>query len=141
MTRNTSGCLACENGTPKRGRRRCPECGYAFRGSGWDGIDAHWKARHLAVMAYEDFWASLCRDHRRSEPATCPSCRKGIPTSLRQCPECAQVFQGRGWAGIEAHWNSHHQDALPYEEFWRSLCPAHRGDGDGITGYLPLGGR
>lgn len=34
----------------------CPECGHAFQGNGWDGIDAHWKAKHGKVMPYEDAW-------------------------------------------------------------------------------------
>lgn len=58
-------CLACSRDVPKRGRRRCPWCGYVFRGSGWDGIDAHWRAKHQDVMPYEDFRASLCPPHRR----------------------------------------------------------------------------
>ncbi len=45
-------CLWCrlEASSPRRlepgQRRECPECGHAFQGKGWDGIDAHWKARH-----------------------------------------------------------------------------------------------
>jgi hypothetical protein len=27
---------------------------------------------------------------------------------------------------------------MSYEEFWLSLCPAHRGDRDRSSGYLPL---
>jgi len=34
----------------------CPECGYKFKGNGFDGIDAHWRARHEDVMPYEDAW-------------------------------------------------------------------------------------
>jgi len=34
--------------------KRCPECPHVFRGKGWDGIDAHWKARHL--VPYEEAW-------------------------------------------------------------------------------------
>ena len=34
----------------------CPECGHVFRGSGWDGIDAHWKAKHDKVVPYEEAW-------------------------------------------------------------------------------------
>ena len=74
-------CLACEKGIPKRGRRRCPLCRRSFR-SGWEGVEAHWRAKHAAVLAYERFWSSLCRDHRAPRPADCPSCRKGIPRSL-----------------------------------------------------------
>jgi hypothetical protein len=34
----------------------CPECGYKFRGNGFDGIDAHWRAKHEAMMPYKDAW-------------------------------------------------------------------------------------
>ena len=92
-----SSCLACEKGVPKRGRRRCPLCQRVFR-SGWEGVDAHWRAHHEAALGYARFWASLCRAHRAPRALECPSCRKGIPRSRkwpRQCPECAQVFTGR----------------------------------------------
>ena len=34
----------------------CPECGHEFQGNGWDGIDAHWRAKHAHVMRYEEAW-------------------------------------------------------------------------------------
>lgn len=37
----------------------CPECGHAFRGNGWGGIDAHWRSRHEDVMPYEKAWHLL----------------------------------------------------------------------------------
>lgn len=37
-------------------RRVCPECGHLFRGSGWDGIDSHWRARHESIMPYAEAW-------------------------------------------------------------------------------------
>lgn len=37
----------------------CPECGHVFKGNGWDGIDAHWRARHEDVMPYEEAWPLL----------------------------------------------------------------------------------
>lgn len=57
-------CRGCVRETPMGGRRLCPECGHSFRGNGWDGIHAHWRAHHEAVMSYEDFWSSLCDGHR-----------------------------------------------------------------------------
>ena len=138
-----TSCLACEKGVPKRGRRRCPLCARVFR-TGWDGIDAHWRSRHAAAVDYGTFWDSLCRAHRAPRALECPSCRKGIPRGRkwpRQCPECAQVFQGRGWGGIESHWRAQHPDVMAYEDFLASLCPAHRGAGDPGTDYLPLGER
>lgn len=135
-------CLACRKRLPKRGRPRCPACGQAFKGRGWDGIDAHWKAHHLELMEYAAFWRSLCGEHRAAEPLGCACCRKGIPTKwVRQCPECAQVFQGRGWSGVEAHWKANHTDVTSYADFWRSLCPAHRRSHELGSGFLPLGAR
>ena len=37
-------------------RRVCPECQHVFKGSGWGGIDAHWRARHEDVMLFEEAW-------------------------------------------------------------------------------------
>lgn len=34
----------------------CPECGHQFKGHGFDGIDAHWRAKHEAVMPYREAW-------------------------------------------------------------------------------------
>jgi len=34
----------------------CPECGHRFRGRGWDGIDAHWRANHENILPYEAAW-------------------------------------------------------------------------------------
>ena len=36
--------------------KACPECGYAFRGGTWGGIDAHWKAVHNHIVPYKDAW-------------------------------------------------------------------------------------
>jgi hypothetical protein len=57
-------CLACARGLPPTLPRVCPECHHVFRGNGWDGIDAHWKAKHEDVMPYRAFWDSLCADHK-----------------------------------------------------------------------------
>ena len=63
-TRYQEVCLGCRDNTPTQGPRVCPECGHQFRGNGWDGIDAHWRAKHEQVMPYEEFWGSLCAAHR-----------------------------------------------------------------------------
>lgn len=39
--------------------RRCPECDYLFKGNGWDGIDAHWRANHNHIKPYEDAWPEI----------------------------------------------------------------------------------
>ena len=37
-------------------QKLCPVCGHRFKGRGWDGIDAHWRARHEATIPYERAW-------------------------------------------------------------------------------------
>ena len=37
----------------------CPICQHVFQGNGWDGIDAHWKAKHENEMPYRDAWPLL----------------------------------------------------------------------------------
>lgn len=44
----------------------CPECGHVFKGNGWDGIDAHWKSKHDAVMPYAEAWPLLKADRYTS---------------------------------------------------------------------------
>jgi hypothetical protein len=39
-----------------KGTKVCPECGHRFKGYGWDGIDAHWRANHADLMPYEEAW-------------------------------------------------------------------------------------
>ncbi|MEA1888154.1 MAG: hypothetical protein U9N50_00040 [Pseudomonadota bacterium] len=34
----------------------CPECGHAFKGKSWEGIDAHWRAKHEHIMPYREAW-------------------------------------------------------------------------------------
>jgi hypothetical protein len=47
--------------------RVCPECGHQFRGYGFDGIDAHWRAAHESVMPYKEAWP-LIRSGRYKRP-------------------------------------------------------------------------
>jgi len=37
-------------------RKVCPECGHRFRGTGWDGIDAHWRSQHENILPYAKAW-------------------------------------------------------------------------------------
>ena len=67
--RETARCLACARGLPKTPPRVCPECGRVFSGTTWAGIDGHWKSRHNGVMPYEQFWESLCLEHRGRRPS------------------------------------------------------------------------
>lgn len=57
-------CLCCENDIPKDRPRICPVCKHIFKGNGWDGIDAHWRANHEDLIEYEKFWKSLCLKHK-----------------------------------------------------------------------------
>jgi len=57
-------CLCCKYSMPAERPRICPICNHEFKGKGWDGIDAHWRAYHDKTMRYEDFWKSLCKEHK-----------------------------------------------------------------------------
>lgn len=59
-------CYCCIRRIPVTRPRVCPECGHVFQGNGWDGIDAHWRAKHGQIMKYEDFWKSLCVEHGKT---------------------------------------------------------------------------
>jgi hypothetical protein len=48
------------------------------------------------------------------------------PWITKACPECAHVFRGGTWGGIDAHWNAHHSQIMPYEKAW----PSSRQDGN-----------
>ena len=37
----------------------CPECGHQFRGNEFDGIDAHWRAKHERRMPYRVAWPMI----------------------------------------------------------------------------------
>ena len=69
----TTECRGCKANTPTVGSRICPECGHTFRGHGWDGIDAHWRARYEDIQSYEQFFASLCEQHRGKRPLVATS--------------------------------------------------------------------
>lgn len=57
-------CVCCRHGIRKERPRICPICNHQFLGNGWDGIDAHWRAKHEGLMSYEQFRDSLCDDHK-----------------------------------------------------------------------------
>jgi len=56
----------------------CPECGYRFRGNGWDGIDAHWRARHESIMPYAKAWPLIKTGSYR------PSKKSALPDLFAQ---------------------------------------------------------
>ena len=57
-------CLCCDKNMSKDGSKICPVCSHVFKGSGWDGIDSHWRAHHEDIKPYEIFWKSLCQSHK-----------------------------------------------------------------------------
>lgn len=57
-------CLCCTKNLLAASQKVCPLCGHVFKGHGWDGVDAHWKAHHEAEMPYQAFWGGLCEAHR-----------------------------------------------------------------------------
>ena len=48
--------------------RICPECQHVFQGNGWDGIDAHWRAKHDGVMRYEEAWPLIKSGQYKPNP-------------------------------------------------------------------------
>ncbi len=59
----STSCLCCQKEQTPLLPRICPVCGHIFQGNGWDGIDAHWRAKHESLMPYNDFWNGLCAEH------------------------------------------------------------------------------
>ena len=45
-------------------QKQCPECGHAFQGTGWSGIDGHWRGGngHEDVMPYRVAFALIKTD-------------------------------------------------------------------------------
>jgi hypothetical protein len=80
----------------------CPECGHLFRGNGYDGIDAHWRAKHENVMPYSQAWPLI-------QSGTYPSRRTGSIADFSGCLEqkdgpkltIEEINEAiaRGWAG------------------------------------------
>lgn len=74
--------------------------------------------------------ASMAQSRETSPvaPGRCLACERGLPVeSPKRCPACDKVFAGKGWVGIDGHWKARHNDVMADEDFWRSLCAAHRG--------------
>jgi hypothetical protein len=59
-----NNCLCCAYKITANKPRTCPICYHVFKGLGWEGMDAHWKAKHEDIMAYNIFWDSLCLKHK-----------------------------------------------------------------------------
>lgn len=74
----------------RTGKKVCPApgCGHEFQGSGWDGIDAHWKAKHTDVASYADFWTIL----QNIEASAQPALQRTI--IVHKCERCGETFSG-----------------------------------------------
>lgn len=51
-----SDLVAHKNTDKASTNKTCPECGHAFNGKGWGGVDAHWRAYHEDIMPYHEAW-------------------------------------------------------------------------------------
>ncbi|HVU45049.1 MAG TPA: hypothetical protein VHD85_02920 [Terracidiphilus sp.] len=79
----------------------CPECGYQFKGNGFDGIDAHWCAKHESRMPYHIAWPQIksgtYRRRTGSIEAFCGSLAKG--NKIKLTIEEIKEFTERALAG------------------------------------------
>lgn len=66
-------CYCCIREVPKTGTKVCPECGHNFKGKGWEGLDAHWKAKHQHIVPYHELWKNLCPEHKHSSSPGTPN--------------------------------------------------------------------
>jgi len=88
----------------------CPECGHAFQGNDWDGIDAHWRAAHEHIMSYEEAWrliqAGTYRNKEHDDPES--SYRRGYQHGAWAAMEAAKStpeYKIRHWIDDKlAHW-------------------------------------
>lgn len=74
----------------RKGTKTCPApgCGHEFKGFGWDGIDAHWKAKHEDLCSYSNFWAML----KNMEASVQPARQRKI--TEHACELCGKSFSG-----------------------------------------------
>lgn len=74
----------------RRGAKVCPApgCEKEFQGNGWDGIDAHWKAKHTDICSYEDFWQIVQNIEANAQPAR----HRAIVEHV--CEKCGETFKG-----------------------------------------------
>jgi hypothetical protein len=75
---------------PRTGTKSCPApgCSKEFQGNGWDGIDAHWEAKHEDICSYETLWAMVQVIESNAQPAK----QRRIVT--HECDQCGNTFSG-----------------------------------------------
>lgn len=79
----------------------CPECRYQFRGNGFDGIDAHWRAKHEHLMPYRQAWP-LIKSGTYARPKRSIADFSGYlakPDGIKLTIEEINEFIERAWAG------------------------------------------
>ena len=84
-----------------RATKICPECGYSFRGNGFDGIDAHWRAKHEHLMSYSLAWPLIRSGRYRRRTGTIADfsgCRAREDTPVFSIEEINEII-AKGWAG------------------------------------------
>ena len=57
-------CYCCFKDIPQDSTKTCPACNHVFKGKGWEGLDAHWKAKHSDIMSYGELWTNMCEAHK-----------------------------------------------------------------------------
>jgi hypothetical protein len=74
----------------RTGNKACPApgCGTEFKGNGWDGIDAHWKAKHKDICSYATFWAMVQVIESNAQPA------RQRRIVVHECEQCGKTFSG-----------------------------------------------
>jgi len=67
--------------------RVCPECGHEFQGNGWDGIDAHWRAKHSHIMRYVDAWPLIAAGEYRPKKKSREEVNRAAARILREATD------------------------------------------------------
>jgi hypothetical protein len=78
-------------------------------------------AHRKTLSLLEETWQGhfTLRSSDSSSPMTG---QENCSDSTKTCPECQQVFRGKGWEGIDAHWKARHRNIMPYEKAWELIC-------------------
>ena len=66
----------------------CPECSHEFQGNGWDGIDAHWRAKHAHIMGYEEAWPLICAGEYKRKKNSRDEVNQTATRIITEATEC-----------------------------------------------------
>lgn len=78
-------------GIAESNAKSCPECGYEFQGNGWDGIDAHWRAKHEHLMSYEQAWPFIQSDEYKKQKRSGEDFSQNAAHIIRKATEKSSV--------------------------------------------------